>query len=681
MYANPLAPVVDSNAPLQGVPDTTPGVRVQGARLAALRTFSNCITTPAGIKAGTCSGSGASISTSATTGRTRRFRQRWISLSNGGGLGPALNGLLSGQFTSIEVAVDPQGKLPCAQGAPATDCSINLPVSSPNFSRSNRFNEGALYAQDYWRLTKRISVSLGLRWEHYGVQHNGNSNLDSNWYAPGITFSDHSLGSYLRTGGLQTVPKSPIGSLWKPDWKDFAPRVGVAWDITGSGRTVIRAGYGMAYERNFGNVTFNVIQNLPGYAVLDVPGLVSTNNFGPLAASSGSIALPPVGARIVNPGLKTAYARFWNASVQRQITTKLIYTFDYSGSKGVNLYSISYPNQAGFGNFVLGDPCTGNADCVSQPNSTYAEDVGYRGNQGFSNYYGLNNRLSVRDIWKLGVQLSVNYTWSHATDNLSSTFFETGGGGVAGLYGNRNITTNNGDFDTGLLDPYQPALDKGDAEFDVRHRVALFRRLDHSIQARLGLDLEGCPWVGTSADAYVPQPFSVFDTSTQTLDLSAPRASFTSSAPKRRNTFVPSTMPDTFHIITFLPSQISGSRIYSRRASQWPTNSVSRSGILEPRCRSVQGHRAPEVYAATSRRSVQRLQSRESVRDRRERRSSNTVDGLRAAVGPVYDRRQSAFLKASSQYPSRSDDRADLGCLESVVPGAGIELRLGLDGA
>jgi hypothetical protein len=578
------------------------------------------------------------------------FQTAVDSLSGGGGLGPALNGLLSGQFTSIEVAVDPQGKLPCAQGAPASACSINLPVTSPNFSRSNRFHEGALYAQDYWRLTKTISVSLGVRWERYGVQHNANSNLDSNWYAPGITFADHSLGAYLRTGGLQSVPKSPIGSLWKPDSKDFAPRIGAAWDITGSGRTVIRAGYGVAYERNFGNVTFNVIQNLPGYAVLDVPGLITTNNFGPLAASSGSIALPPVGARIVDPGLKTAYARFWNASVQRQITTKLVYTFDYSGSKGVNLYSISYPNQAGFGNFVLGDPCTGNADCVSQPNPTYAEDVGYRGNQGFSNYYGLNNRLTVRDIWKLGVQLSVNYTWSHATDNLSSTFFETGGGGVAGLYGNRNITTNNGDFDTGLLDPYQPALDKGDAEFDVRHRVALSG--DWTIPFRRGsgwISKALAGWHVTSIFiARSGQPFSVFDTSTQTLDLSAPRASFTSSAPKRRNTFVPSTMPDTFHIITFLPSQILRQPNLLTPGSQWPANMSKRDAFRAPGFWNLDA----AVFKDTKVTERLTLQLRGEafnvfnhanlyvIGTSADIGSSNTVDACFGCSGSSYDRRQ-----------------------------------------
>ena len=234
-----------------------------------------------------------------------------------------MSGLLSGQFTDIKVAVDPQGKFPCgASGAtqPAPSlCRSARPVSVA----ANRFQEGALYAQDSWRVRQRVTINPGVRWEHFGVQHNKNANLDSNWYAPGVGFADANLGAYLRNGGPQLAPKSSLGSLWAPDYHDFAPRIGAAWDVFGDGKTSLRGGYGIGYERNFGNVTFNLIQNPPNYAVLDVPGAVTTNNFGPLGGSNGTLPLPKVGARIVDPKIKTAYAHFWNVALQREVVRQL----------------------------------------------------------------------------------------------------------------------------------------------------------------------------------------------------------------------------------------------------------------------------------------------------------------------------------------------------------------------
>jgi hypothetical protein len=127
-------------------------------------------------------------------------------------------------------------------------------------------------------------------------------------YASPINLANTNLALYIRNGVVEPTPKSPIGALWKSDWHDFAPRVGFAWDLTGDGKTSLRAGYGIGYERNFGNVTFNLIQNPPNYAVLGIPGVITTNNFGPLGGSSGVLPLPRVGLRIVNPNIKTAYA-------------------------------------------------------------------------------------------------------------------------------------------------------------------------------------------------------------------------------------------------------------------------------------------------------------------------------------------------------------------------------------
>jgi hypothetical protein len=504
------------------------------------------------------------------------------SLSGGGGLGPALNGLITGVFAHMQIAVDPHGKFPCRSEEPDPDCLLNLPASPPDFSRSNITRGGSLYVEDSLRLHRRLTASVGLRWDHFGVQHSRRPGLDSNWYAPGIS-AESDLAHYLRNGGLELAAQSPVAGLWRPDWKNFAPTGGIALDLFGNGTTVVRAGYTAGYERNIGAVTFNVFQNAPNYAVVDVPSPITVNNLGALA-SPGSLAIPPLGARIVNPDLKTARARLWNASLERQLGRGVRERFEYSGSRGKDLYSISYPNQAGFGNLVLGDSCLGIGDCDSQPNSRYSEEVGYRGNQGFSSYRALANTLTVDNLLRTGISFRATYTWSHAVDNLSSTFFEAGGQGVASQFGDRNITINNGDFVAGLLDPYDPNLDRGDAEFDVRHRVVVMGVW--TLPSR-----RGAGWPGRLAGGWsmVPvflarsgQPFSVFDTSQQVLSMNAPRAVFAGDHPIKRNTFVADATPDLFHLITFYPAQILRQQQRLTPGSGWPAGMSARDSFRAP---------------------------------------------------------------------------------------------------
>ena len=197
--------------------------------------------------------------------------------------GKAFDNLINGQLYSFNAAVNPQGKFPGG--------TLTLPVGPPDFTRSNRYNEAALYAQDTWKISKNITLNLGLRYEYYGTQHNKHGQLDSNYYLG----SGSTIQQQIAAGSVQIGSNSPVGGLWVPGSKNFAPRIGIAWDVKGDGKTSLRAGWGMGYERNFGNVTFNVIQNPPAYAVLgltagvDLPTIpISVSNAGPLAGSTRS---------------------------------------------------------------------------------------------------------------------------------------------------------------------------------------------------------------------------------------------------------------------------------------------------------------------------------------------------------------------------------------------------------
>jgi outer membrane receptor protein involved in Fe transport len=381
----------------------------------------------------------------------------------GSSFSTGLDNMVNGVLTNFQAAVSPQGKVPChrdyttLQLIQVPGCTLTLPATQPVFSRSYRFNDWAIYAQDTWRTTSRLTLNYGLRYEHYGVQHNNNQNLDSNlYYGPGSNIFEQT-----RTATIQLAPQSPIGQLWSPSWGTVAPRVGFAYDLFGDGSTSVRGGFGMSYERNFGNVTFNMIQNPPNYATVQIHGVpVTTDNFGPLGGGSGQVALPPVSPRQVAQNIRTAQTQFWGIALERQLGRNAILALEYNGAHGVHLYDIKNVNELGAGQVFLGDPfpvteaCGG--PCFSRPNSQFTS-INNRGTDGFSHYNGLNIRFQTQSLGKTGLTITSNYTWSHALDNLSATFAESSGGA-------------NGVGNLGYLNPAYPALDYGNADFDVRNR-------------------------------------------------------------------------------------------------------------------------------------------------------------------------------------------------------------------
>lgn len=419
------------------------------------------------------------------------------SLGNQGNYALALNNFVTGNINQFQAAVFPQGKFPGQ--------SVNLPVTQPDFTRSNRYNEWAVYLNDSFRLKPNFVLNLGLRYEYYGVQHNKNPELDSNFYfGSGATLQER-----IRNGGVQVAGSSPVGGLWRPDRNNFAPRVGFAWDIFGDGKTSLRGGYGLAYERNFGNVTFNLIQNPPAYAVLslfnnvDVANLqITTNNAGPLAGNSPPTKiLPATSLRHVNENIVNAYAHFYSAAFQRELTSGSVLSVEYSGSRGQALYSISPLNIQGSGAFYLGD-----ASGASRLNNQYS-NINTRGNEGYSRYNALIVALDGNNFRNTGLGFTAHYTFAKSNDNLSSTFSE-------GAF-NTNL---------GLTNPYDPGFDYGPADFDVRHRFVgsmiwqlPFAKHTDGVTKAL---LDGWTLTGIF-NARTGTPFTIFDGTN--ANLSSPR--------------------------------------------------------------------------------------------------------------------------------------------------------------
>ncbi len=384
----------------------------------------------------------------------------------GTSVGKGLDNLLSGNVYEFQGAIYPQGKFPCINGVQTAACTVNLPLGPPSFERSNRYHEGAMYIQDSWKVSRRVTVNYGLRYEYFGVQHNVNANLDSNFYPANIGGNPYLS---IADGKVDTTPTSPIGELWKPSKTNFAPRIGFAWDVLGDGKTSIRGGYGIGFERNFGNVTYNVLFNPPNYAVVDliagsnIPSIaLSPNNYGPLSGSVGSAALPPSELRAVQPNIGQAYAHLISFSLEHQFGNATHLEIDYSGSLGENLYDIAGTNIPGMGNLYLGVACTpgdtlsgGPNPCTAPLNTQYG-GINRRGSGGISNYNAMNIRYDIQNIKKSGLTLRLNYTWSHAIDELSDTFSSSGN-----------------QFNLGYTNPFSPMVDYGNANFDNRHRIAV----------------------------------------------------------------------------------------------------------------------------------------------------------------------------------------------------------------
>src|SRR5277367_1241109 len=293
----------------------------------------------------------------------------------GTNLSTGLQNLQSGDLFEFQAAVNPNGALPCVRdqytGAltQTPGCSINLPATSPTFARSNRFHDWAIYAQDAFKVTPQFTFNYGVRYEYYGVQHNNHQDLDSNFYYGTLEPAN------IRTGQVYTTPNSPIHELWNPQYGTVSPRIGFAYDLFGNGKTAIRGGYGISYERNFGNVTFNVIQNPPAYAVIVINNTqITASNSGPLAGSSGNVPLPPTSLRNVDENIRTAQTQFWDAALDRQLAHNTLVSLQYAGARGLHLYDIKNINTLGSGNVFLGDPLTvgGSAPTLTRLNNQYS---------------------------------------------------------------------------------------------------------------------------------------------------------------------------------------------------------------------------------------------------------------------------------------------------------------------
>jgi hypothetical protein len=317
----------------------------------------------------------------------------------------------------------------------------------------------SLYAQDTWKVTPRLTLNYGVRWEPYLAPYNNrgeNEHFDFGLFAQNV----HSSVFTKAPAGL-VFPGDPQYTSGKyingPVWDKFYPRVGLAWDPEGKGLTTIRAAYGMYGDRAMMLAGTQVYFSSPFGNLLTVSGASLTDpwtsypggNPMPTFASLQGIGvydhnIPffPNGA-YVNTHMKDfhpVYMNQWNLSLQRQIGNDWLLTANYVGNNTIHMISGANVNPSVY--MGLG-PCTLN---VVQPNGTvaptnyptcstvanqqfrrvlylqnpvlgqYYAGIGTIDDGGTASYNGLV--LSAQKRLSRGLSLATNYTWSHCISDV-----------------------------------------------------------------------------------------------------------------------------------------------------------------------------------------------------------------------------------------------------------------------
>jgi hypothetical protein len=438
----------------------------------------------------------------------------------------ALQNFISGGLGYLSVAINPNGAYPCYRNSAGAyqqtaACTIQEPVSSPNFSRSNRYQDGSAYFSDAYKFSSKLTLNAGLRWEIYGPQHSQSEANDANFF-PDYTQSNP--WDSIRNGKIMTRATAPDGRLWNLNKKQFSPKFGFAFDPIGNGKNSIRGGFGINYERNFNNVTFNVIQNPPNYAVVtftqaDNNGAlipISTNNFSTFGTGSGAKELPNVTLRAVDPRIKPAYAANWSLSVEHQMAGSTA-SLSYVGTRGIHNYSIANVNRTADGSVYEGD-----ARAVNRTNYQYG-NINWRGADGDSYYHGVTGELRSADLFKTGLNVRADYTYSHSIDNTSSAFSDSANEAGGGLV-------------LGYTDPWNKALDRGSSDFDQKHRVstAIVWAIPYAKHTTGMMKTLADNWVlSATFDAQTGTPFTEYDCGYEITV--CPRAGFVTAPSRKKN--------------------------------------------------------------------------------------------------------------------------------------------------
>jgi len=311
-----------------------------------------------------------------------------------------------------------------------------------------RGTEYSLFAQDDFRLSRTVTLNLGVRWDpflppydvakHYSYYRAGRQSRIYTNAPPGLLFAGD--------------PDVPNG-VYNSDWNNVAPRIGFAWDVTGNGKTSIRGGYGIFYTATTsfqaGVVTsgqphvLNVIVNAPGSFVDPWGASGVANPFPYTPATEGGGAYPftyPISVNLFEENFRTGYLQQWNFIVERQLWADTLFRAAYVGSKGTKLWWDGDANPAVY---IPGQSTVANTNS-RRPLAPYFAGLNMSRSLGTSNYNAL--QVTARRRFSRGLTFDSSYTWS------------------------KSIDLNSGDrTGSGFPYPYCPDCNRGRSDWDRSH--------------------------------------------------------------------------------------------------------------------------------------------------------------------------------------------------------------------
>jgi len=306
-------------------------------------------------------------------------------------------------------------------------------------------NNFGFFAQDDWKVTPRLTLNLGLRYEYLGV----------------LQEKQNRLSNFLFDRGLVRVGESGLDNVWNPDYNNFAPRLGFAYDVWGKGKTVVRGAFGMYYDtpsqdyfllqgfQNGGPGSLG-LNPLPGLGVFNVTfPAAATIPFGPnvpiFGAATGGLPTSNIALFATDIKQRTPYSFNYNFNVQQQLFKGTVLQASYVGSQGHLLYRVRDINQATPGPAATRQsrrPFNGRFPQYSFIN--YLEASANSHYKAFQTY--LRQRLTN------GLNLYVSYTYSKSIDDASNGIY----GGTRGV--------------SYPQDSYNLRAERAASSFDVRNR-------------------------------------------------------------------------------------------------------------------------------------------------------------------------------------------------------------------